>query len=579
MALFFPSVEPDHFPSKGELFLYRLLSALDDNFVVIHSCPWLGSSTRRVYSEELSKHIDLYATDRKHLSGEIDFVLAHPQYGILCVEVKAGEYRPEGYQFVHKHKGFTANPLYQVRDNAFTILRLLKKEEIKCPVGYAIYFSDSELDTSNLHPAYMPLGSQDLEDGILILPRHEHEIARRVEALFAFWRKAQSYDLSLTPDFSEQVARFIKLIWPQELHDNSVGRKITFDGNLWLKLDKCQLQVVQDCLKNEVRLVAGFAGTGKTIIASTIAIAKAKAGKRILLLFKNRKICEHVNHEMMTTPYHERIDVYTFHAFCENIRATKSTKSGLITTGSNYSTYHEYLLNLLNDRYDCLIVDEAQGLSESEHRALHAYFRNSTKYIFADRHQVFPGLEPGVEYDFLENLYGSKFYHLTSVYRNPLRVTEAIQGMVETEHQIFNHRHDDAEALEILFTRDVEKEINEKIVSLVNQGCKREDIVVLSQFAKEVSIDKAPLFSIAAYRGMESPVVLVYAGRTIDDISLACALARCTTRAILFFDLRSIYGSADSIKSSFLREKFVERRLEIFEKDKGPGNPFFIENQ
>ena len=74
MAKMIPDAYPTDTASTAERTLFTALeTALDDDFTVVHSLPWLDDSRR--YLQE----------------GECDFVLLHPYHGMLVVEAKSGE--------------------------------------------------------------------------------------------------------------------------------------------------------------------------------------------------------------------------------------------------------------------------------------------------------------------------------------------------------------------------------------------------------------------------------------------------------------------------------------------------------
>jgi len=91
MARLFPALDHAEFRSEGEFTLFQELAALDDEFTVIHSLPWLRGRTKRVYSQELQDYLQV-SLARKHLSGELDFVILHAKLGMLCIETKSGLY-------------------------------------------------------------------------------------------------------------------------------------------------------------------------------------------------------------------------------------------------------------------------------------------------------------------------------------------------------------------------------------------------------------------------------------------------------------------------------------------------------
>ena len=76
MALMYPTSLPDDVASAAERRLFGLFQAqLPDDFVVLHSVKWLVRERR---------------FDR---DGEADFLIVHPDLGILVLEVKGGGVR------------------------------------------------------------------------------------------------------------------------------------------------------------------------------------------------------------------------------------------------------------------------------------------------------------------------------------------------------------------------------------------------------------------------------------------------------------------------------------------------------
>jgi hypothetical protein len=578
MARFFPTIEHTDFQSGAELRLYRLLSTLDDEYTIVHSCPWLRASTKRLYSKELLTHIELYRNDKTNVSGEIDFVICHPEYGLLCVEVKGGEYRLEGAQFVHKLGGYTINPLNQVRNNAFAVIEALDEKKISCPVGYCVYFPDSDIDVTESPLGYRPVGTTALTDGIFILRRHERHLEERIRELFSFWCQALRPGKRDGYNFADQINAFIQAVWPEAIRDNSAGRAIAYDKRLWLRLDKRQLNVVYECLRKQACLVSGFAGTGKTIIATTIAVMKANAGKRSLMLFKNKKIAKHVQNEIAELSLPASIEISTFHALCQTVYMANA-KSGWGRIDRDYDEHHAYLQGLKDSRFDCVIVDEAQGLNEADHLALAEYFSDAERYIFADRYQTLVPLENGTSYSSLESIYGISIFNLSTVYRNPYRITEEILKVIDVDHEVINMRGESTDGFEAVFSWDVNKAVTKKIQGLIDAGCTYDDIVVLTQFDEVIAgLPPAITSTIAAFRGMEKPIVFVIPDAATDDTALACALSRCTTKAVVIVDVRIFAGKVSAIRSSYIRSRFSEKRIKLFESDKSRDRPVFIEN-
>ena len=570
MARFFPTLDDAEFRSKGEFTLFQELAALDDGFVVIHSLPWLRGRTKRMYSQELQEYLRVTLA-RKHLSGEVDFVILHAKLGMLCIETKSGVYKPSGVRFIHERDGYEIDPLNQVRDNTFVLVEMLQSWQVKCPVGYAVHFPDLDLESSQIASAYVPL-DRHIPDGILILQKHRRDMPSRIVELMAHWKAALNYDNQ--DDFSLEIDRFLDAVWPQEVQVGHLGRKIVADGQLWLRLDDKQANQVALCLDTDRRLIAGFSGSGKTLIARSLAEQFAARGLKVLFLLKNRQITQKVTAQV--SHLGREITVQTFHSYCESL----GTRNRDDSFGEpNYDEHHLALHGKVDRQYAVLIVDEAQALNEADHLALRDHFANARKFVFADELQVLPGIEKGSSYRFLEETYDERFFYLATVYRNPGGITQAMMEMRPPRHEVNCPRPTSREDLSRSISWDVSKRIQALTAELSKAGVMTQDMIVLGQFSWLLEGIDASRSTISAYRGMEKPVVIVVAGFDMDDTTLACALGRATTRAYIIVPIELLAGLS-GVKSDFLR-KGLEKidRARVIDQDACDPDPRFIANK
>lgn len=570
MARFFPTLDHAEFRSKGEFTLFQELAALDDGFAVIHSLPWLRGRTKRVYSQELQEYLRV-SLARKHLSGEVDFVILHAKLGMLCIETKSGVYKPSGVRFIHERDGYEIDPLNQVRDNTFVLVEMLQSWQVKCPVGYAVHFPDLDLESSQIASAYVPL-DRHIPDGILILQKHRRDMPSRIVELMAHWKAALNYDNQ--DDFSLAIDRFLDAVWPREVQIGHLGRKIVADGQLWLRLDDKQANQVALCLDTDRRLIAGFSGSGKTLIARSLAEQFAARGLKVLFLLKNRQITQKVTAQL--SHLGREITVQTFHSYCESL----GTRNRDDSFGEpNYDEHHLALHGKVDRQYAVLIVDEAQALNEADHLALRDHFANARKFVFADELQVLPGIEKGSSYRFLEETYDERFFYLATVYRNPGGITQAMMEMRPPRHEVNCPRPTSREDLSRSISWDVSKRIQALTAELSKAGVMTQDMIVLGQFSWLLEGIDASRSTISAYRGMEKPVVIVVAGFDMDDTTLACALGRATTRAYIIVPIELLAGLS-GVKSDFLR-KGLEKidRARVIDQDACDPDPRFIANK
>lgn len=105
MAVFIPSVKPEDFNnSYGEKKVYEALRSLSDRYTVFYSLSWVGINESRTI-------------------GEADFVIFHPDKGILVIEVKSGEIEYKDGEWIQTNtRSKVANridPLGQARKSQF----------------------------------------------------------------------------------------------------------------------------------------------------------------------------------------------------------------------------------------------------------------------------------------------------------------------------------------------------------------------------------------------------------------------------------------------------------------------------
>ena len=203
---------------------------------------------------------------------EGDFVIADPARGVLVLEVKGGAVRKEGGVWLQNGQAMKTSPLDQA--HRFVKLLLAKFEErgmVPPLLGVAVAFPDTEFE--------FPPTQGDLEGLVLgarELPYMEEALPRLFEKALPknIWRTA-------SPGWIEFIHSLWCESWPAAM---SLSCLVKDREAKRVRLDAEQFKALEGILENDVVLVRGGAGTGKTLLARELALREAAAGRRVLVL-------------------------------------------------------------------------------------------------------------------------------------------------------------------------------------------------------------------------------------------------------------------------------------------------------
>lgn len=363
MAVLWPKKIPrsvlDDPRRKAEVRVYnRLAEVLDDSFHVFYSSPWLG--TDRLGNEK---------------DGECDFLIAHPEHGILTIEVKGGReisFDPGDSQwrstdhggFVHKIK----DPVAQARSAKYEILKRLN-ESPRWPrrfihAAHGVIFPSASLPPGDLgadRPARIFCCSRQLKETF------DQWIAKRLKV----GRRPETCE-PLGPQGIAALERFFA--YPFTLNFR-IGAALAEADAEFRVLEPSQYLILDTIPDIKRALIQGGAGTGKTVVAMEEALRCAASGRRTLLTCHSRPLARHLQRKLRNV---ENLTVTGFHALCGQI----ARQAGLAAAGgiSESEFYESALPNLLYRamevqpalRWDAVIVDEGQDFRDEWWIALDA---------------------------------------------------------------------------------------------------------------------------------------------------------------------------------------------------------------
>jgi len=205
---------------------------------------------------------------------EADFIIAAPGAapGILILEVKGGAISKKDGQWYQSGKPMPKTPRSQAIRSRVVLLSKFEARGVRPPaIGEAVIFPDQDFDA--------PPSQGDLEG--LVLGAHELPYLR--ELLPDLMRKAipARFWRAPGPGWVEVLHELWCESWP-------VKPNLSFQARARLeeriKLDAAQLSTLSSVIENDLVLVRGGAGTGKTILAAELARREARSERPVLFL-------------------------------------------------------------------------------------------------------------------------------------------------------------------------------------------------------------------------------------------------------------------------------------------------------
>lgn len=535
---------PEKFPDylylegrrSGEKRTFDSLVNLPEDFVVFYNCKW--------------QKIDGIKNPKE---GESDFIIVHPNKGVIVLEVKGGgiDYDAESDTWTSTDRN---GNVHQIKDpvNQGIYTKHLIIQEVKkasslkndwLKIWNAVCFPDTSISNNFVFGASLTR-EQVLDRNDLV------NISSSVNRLFDI--------LGNTPVSEGQMKIAIKIIENMFAYSYKIPNPLSFqleeEDKRLIELTENQFMLFS-YLGNRKRVaIAGCAGSGKTMLGLLRAQQLVKQGQSVLFLCYNKPLAEFLN------PHLADGKVSTFHGLCEE--AAKNMGVRIDRSVTNEQLFNEnypiYLIDYViknKKHFDTIIVDEAQDFQDSYWLAISYLLReDSNFYIFYDDNQnifngdtTFQGLISEKPFSLPENCRNTRLIHNTvkKFHKNPNEMmSRAPNGREPRWNNYFNNNE-----LLIRLKKELNRLINENHV-------KPEDLVILTPKSQDKSILKEGLklgnFSltwnkfnrgiqvttIQRFKGLEKLVVLIAElDRMSDDIEklLYVGTSRARTELTCFY--------------------------------------------
>lgn len=539
MVKMIPSYCGEEVKSNAERKVFKILEGLElKNGCVLHS---LG----------LPKH-------NNKIYGEIDFVVICDR-GIACLEVKGGgvECR-EGVWIFRDRYGVerqkTEGPFAQVKGNMFSLREILRKKfannrHIKeSLLACGVVFPDIEFKSK----------SQEIISET-IFDASTKDITEYMHRVFDYWEERQhKKPARLAPADIEEIVHYLRGEFD---FIPNLAIRLEHAENEIIRLTGEQSRLMESLADNERLLIEGFAGTGKTLMASYFAKKMASKGKKVLYLSYNKNLASAVGKRLADL---EKLKVINLHAlFGEYVEVDK--KLAKEQARSYFSkqlpeAVYQYLSGLDEEEkrslsYDLIIMDEGQDILRAE-------------YLYPLDILLDKGLEKGswaVFYDEKQNIYNPDYEEGMELLRSypcakfklciNCRNTAKIGRFGSKGYRAFpdSYMREEGEEVERISYADEDEfgaRAEEILKNMRKEGIKDEDIVFLSpKIYKKSKIsntkirvciykedqenaERLPLYStIQSFKGLDSKVAVLIDTEHIPEEMFERFLYIASTRA------------------------------------------------
>lgn len=353
----------------------RLRAALDASWHLYPNVRWLGHA----------------APGRPLRDGEADLVLAHPEHGVLVLEVKAGPVSRDAQgRWWSGSKQHVPGPFEQVEASQHALLEKLTglpnwRAGSEPLAGHAVAFPDVELASAGQGARLLGPDA----DARLVLDRDALRTPEAIRAwvgqAFGAWEDGQHRRMPLG---AHGMAVLDELLAPVT-HLRPLLRGDVAEAEPTVVALTAQQCRVLDGLRSARRQeILGCAGSGKTLLAAEKARRLAREGFRTLVVCFNRPLARELQDRLAPDiAATGRLEVSTFHGLCERLAA----EAGVLPAAPeprDRPWFEETLpaaldaaIPTLGERYQAIVVDEGQDFADG--------WLESLQLLLSDQRDVF----------------------------------------------------------------------------------------------------------------------------------------------------------------------------------------------
>lgn len=506
MAVFIPSIKPEDFNNSfGEMKVYEALRSLNDLYTVFYSLSWVGVNEKRSI-------------------GEADFVILHPDKGVLVIEVKSGEIEYKNGEWIQTNtkskESKRIDPLGQARKSQFELMDRLYKANLSFRIPmmcYCAWFPTVEVPKDSALPP-------EAVNEIILDKKSLDNPEATIDECFAYWEtKYRAVHLD-----QGQYQKVIDVFCPHFHVVPKLKTKIEEVEASYIQLTNQQTALLDFLEEQRTAVIHGLAGTGKTVLAVEKAKRLASGHEAVLFLCYNSFLRDMLKDD-------NPVPGVTFHnAHSLAFEIMGPSDAPIENVLLEFEEYLEEVFDADSWNYTNIIVDEGQDLDDRLLNRLYELVRSKGGccYVFYDRNQYIMKNDLP---KWIEDAECRLVLHKNC--RNTAEVFKTSCSIMGLENVTFNEVHGEIPAVKFYQSKEeLEIVISNFIKRIMDEGLTPEDVVILTAKTVEkswvekgkeyaglkLSLVKEPgkvLFTtIRKFKGLEAEAILII------DVSMAALM-------------------------------------------------------
>lgn len=515
------------------------------------------------------------ANHNRVIHGETDFFVLVPYMGVFALEVKGGRVRRKDgvWSFTDRYGNIGTKergPFDQAWDSVFSIVKDIKnkldishKHLNKIFFGIGVMFPDVEYTTVGCDEEQWQVF--DCNDGNNIYDYILRIFNGACEKWKAQYGKEVPFEKLPSADDIKYIASQLRGDFDKAV---AVSVQIRYAEEELVRLTNEQYRCIDQLDDNKRCLIEGGAGTGKTLLAIEEAKKAVANGMKVALFCYNKNLGDWLDKYFEDLPFSLRpAYIGTFHRYM--VQTSKNAGIRLVFPQDDTNLNEFYaknlpvstenaLIQLRNDKFDKIIVDEAQDLITEKYlgvfdKCLAGGLTRGKWTFFGDfSHQAIYNTHLSGEEmkDMIEERTSFIRFRLTVNCRNTKTICDEISLVTDfkapsdvwstvdgtpVQYMTYSDRSEEKKKLLETINSLMDSHISPKKISILSP-VKRENSVVSDINEHEIrdyktyANNKLSFCTIQAFKGLENSVIILVDIDSISDKKLMyVALSRART--------------------------------------------------